>query len=92
MRIDDFQWDKVNEQHMARHGVSIFEVEEILLFGDPIYQKSREEKFVAFGVTEYGRYLFIVFAFKDKGLIRVVTARDMVDKEKRFWRRKKGVS
>lgn len=91
MRIRDFDWDEENENHIAAHGVSPVEVEEIIVYGEPIHQRSREGKFVTYGVTEEGRHLFIVFAIKGEGLIRVVTARDMVEKEKHFWRKRKGM-
>ena len=91
MHIRSFEWDEKNENHIAEHGVSPFEVEEVILFCRPFYQRSRESKYVAYGVTEEGRHLFIVFAIKSSGQIRVVTARDMEEKEKRYYRKRKGV-
>lgn len=91
MRIHDFNWDEKNEDHIAGHGVSAFEVEEAILLSKPFYQRSREGKYVAYAITEEGRFLFIVFAIKGRGLIRVITARDMTKKEKRYYRKRKGV-
>lgn len=92
MRIHTFDWDEKNEGHIARHGVAIFEVEEAILFDKPFYQKSREGKYVVYAVTEESRFLFIVFAIKGRSRIRVITARDMSEKEKRYYRKQKGVS
>ncbi len=92
MYIQAFDWDGRNEDHIAEHGVSIFEVEEAMVFQKPFYQKSREGRYVAYAVTENGRYLFIVFIIKDKRKIRVITARNMTKKEKRYYKRRKGVS
>lgn len=91
MYIHAFDWDEKNENHIANHGVTIFEVEEVILFRKPFYQKSREGKYIAYGVTEEGRYLFIVFVIKDTGRIKVITARDMIGKEKRYYRKRRGV-
>ena len=91
MYFHSFDWDENNENHIARHGVAIFEVEEAILFGKPVYQRSREDKYVAYGLTEEGRYLFIVFAIKGGSRIRVITARDMTGKEKRYYKKRKGV-
>ena len=61
----------------------------VILFDKPIYYKSRENTFVAYGFTEDGRYLFIVFKVKRRGVIRIITARDMTEKEKHNYRRKR---
>lgn len=91
MYIRAFDWDGKNEDHIARHGVAIFEVEEAILFDKAFYQKTRESKYVAYAVTGEGRCLFTVFAIKDRSRIRVITARDMTEKEKRFYKKRKGV-
>lgn len=89
MRINDFDWDYRNIGHIARHNVQDYEVEEVILFDKPIYYKSRDKTFVAYGFTEDGRYLFIVFGVKRRGVIRVITARDMTEREKHNYRRKR---
>lgn len=89
MIIRDFEWDEKNENHISRHGVFPFEVEEAILFSKPLYQRSREWKYIAYAVTEEGRYLLIVFVIKGHGRIRVITARSMTDKEKRYYRERK---
>ncbi|MBU1366639.1 MAG: BrnT family toxin [bacterium] len=91
MHIDSFDWDEKNEDHIAEHGVAIFEVEETILFSKPFYQRSREGKYIAYVVTKEGRYLFIVFVIKDSGRIRVISARDMSEKEKCYYKKRKGV-
>lgn len=89
MYIRTFNWDARNRDHTAEHGVEVFEVEEAILYSKPFYQRSREGKYVAYTVTEGGRYLFVVFAVKGKGRIRVITARDMTNREKYYYKRKK---
>ncbi len=91
MRVHSFDWDEKNENHIAEHGIAVFEVEEAILFRNPFYQKTREDKYIAYAVTEDGRYLFIVFALKDIARIRVISARDMTEKEKRYYKKRKGI-
>lgn len=91
MRIHSFDWDEKNENHIAEHGVNVFEVEEAILFSRPFYQRSREDKYIAYSVSE-GKYLFIVFVIKDSGRIRVISAREMDEEEKRYYKKnRKGV-
>ncbi len=91
MYICAFDWDEKNESHIAEHGVTAFEVEEAILFCEPLYQRSRKGKYVAYAVTEDGRYLFVVFVIKNGGRVRVISARDMTWKEKRHYKKRKGV-
>jgi len=81
MYIDDFEWDRGNLAHISRHGIRDYEVEEAMLFDKPVYLSGREHRYYAYGTTEEGRYLFIVFVAKGAGIIRVVTARGMSRKE-----------
>ena len=90
MNIRTFDWDEKNENHIAEHGISILEVEEAVLFRKPFYQRTREGKYIAYAVTEDGRYLFIVFVLKGSTRIRVISARDMNEKEKRYYKKRKG--
>ncbi|MFC1621293.1 BrnT family toxin [Candidatus Omnitrophota bacterium] len=88
MWIYGFDWDGRNLEHISRHGVRDYEVEEVILFGRPIFQRSKDNTYMAFGVTQDGRYLLVVFATKAYGLIRVITARDMTGREKHNYRRR----
>lgn len=77
-----FEWNSANEEHLSRHGVLPEETEEVLVQA-PLVRRSREGKYLAFGQTLDGRYLTVVFALKGTGTVRVVTARDMDNKERR---------
>ncbi len=44
--------------------------------------------FYMLGHTVSGRYLFVVYALKNKGIARVITAMDMVEKTKKLYRRR----
>ena len=88
MLINGFDWDSVNLEHINGHRIQNYEVEEAMLFDKPIYQKGKGGVFIAFAIAENGRYLFIVFKCKGKGLIRVITERGMIGREKHSYRRR----
>ena len=88
-RIAGFEWDAWNAGHIARHRVSPDEAEQALL-NEPLFRKGRGGYRVAFGRTDEGRYLFVVYVLKAGGTARVVTARDMTPAERRYYRRQKG--
>jgi uncharacterized DUF497 family protein len=82
-----FEWDKVNEDHIALHGYEVDEVEEVFE-GKFKIRRGRESTYLCYGATLDGRLAFIVFKRLGKGRIRVITARDMQDNERRMYRRK----
>ena len=86
MKLGGFEWDKKNEEHISRHNVAPEEVEELFQGYYRTY-KTQGGKHVVYGKTDAGRYLLVVVAKKESRL-RVVTARDMVEKEKKLLRRK----
>ena len=88
MYIRDFEWDVENKVHIWEHSVDTLEAEEVFI-DKPVYQKTIDGKYIAFGISVEGRYLFVVFFLKGKGLIRVVTARDMTDREKHNYRKRR---
>lgn len=65
------------------------EVEEALV-GDPLVLRGADDRYLAYGQTENDRWLFAVYVRRPGGRVRVLTARDMTDREKRFARRKRG--
>lgn len=88
--IAAFDWDEYNEDKIWElHRVARDEVESVFYEGQPLVRKAAENKYYAFGQTEDGRYLFIVFVWKPNRVIRVVTARDMDDSERFGFRKSK---
>jgi len=85
-----FDWDQGNiNKNWDKHRVHHLECEEIF-FNEPLVTKvekrgvSQEERVSALGVTNEGRFLFVVFAIR-RGRIRVVSARDMNKKERKIY-------
>lgn len=82
-----FWWDEDNIEHIANHGVEPYEAEEVI-DNARLTKKVGEGKYLAYGQTDSGRYLLVVFAPKPPSRLRVVTARDMTTAEKRQIRRR----
>lgn len=87
MVISGFDWDDQNVLHIERHQFSPEEVEEVF-DGDYKVRRARQGLYIALGETLDGRLAFVVFRRLSKGVIRVVTARDMENNERRRYRRK----
>lgn len=89
MRIEHLEWDKDNLEHIARHDVEDYEVEEVC-FGRPKFRRGRKQTIRTYGQTEDGRYLFIVLVRRgDENEYRAITARDMTKSERRLFQRMK---
>jgi uncharacterized DUF497 family protein len=73
---DGFDWDDANLGHIARHGVSRDEAEQVVL-NDPVdggqQMQDGEERFLQIGVTDTLRVLVVVTTWRGD-LVRVVTA------------------
>ena len=71
----EFDWDKHNERHLAKHGITPVDAEDVLS-GDHIlleYQtEGEEQRWVAVGATRTGRTLNIVFTIRNGG-VRPIT-------------------
>ena len=83
--IRGFRWDDENAAHIGRHRVAPDEVEEIFING-PVVLRGRDDRYLAYGRTAGGRLVFVVYVARPRGQIRVLTARDMTEREKRFYR------
>jgi uncharacterized DUF497 family protein len=86
--IDHFIWqDWVVEKLYSKHGVDPFDVEEA--FFNPPYKvrRTKSEKYLLYGRSQSGRYLFVVFVWEGQS-IKVISARDMTRSERQFFGRK----
>jgi len=78
-------WDDENEEHIARHRVSIWEVESLL--SHHCHFRRHRGRFLGYGQTADGRYLMVVLEALGMGTWRPVTARDMTQTERRLLQR-----
>ena len=85
-RIVGLTWDDLNEQHIARHGVEAYEVEEA--FEDIRYTNRSGDYLRVPAQTYGGRYLTIIIDHEVQGYWYTVAARDMAYSERRLLRRR----
>jgi len=88
--LKEFDWDQWNRDKIwQRHSVKIYECEEVffnsslkILFDET--HSITEKRYYAYGDTDTGRLLFIVFTIRGQK-IRVISARNMNKKERRWY-------
>jgi hypothetical protein len=85
--VSAFDWDDDNIIHIQRHNFSPEEVEEVFA-GSHKVRRGRENRYIATGETLDGRLAFVIFRRMPRGVVRVITARDMEANERRLYRRK----
>jgi uncharacterized DUF497 family protein len=86
----DFRWNEWNIEHIASHGVSIDEEENLIhAAGRPYPRKIEEDKWLTWGQGRGGRFLQVIFVTDENDTIYVIHARPLTDQEKRRLRRRK---
>jgi uncharacterized DUF497 family protein len=85
-----FQWDRGNtNKNLVKHNVQNWECEQVffnrplLVLEDPEHSVA-EKRWAAFGKTDQGRLLVLIFT-KRGNLLRVISARAMNSKERKFY-------
>jgi len=90
--VTGFEWDAGNaRKSQLKHDVSQTEAETVF-FNDPLLVLSdvkhsqKEARFHALGMTDESRMLHVTFTLrKNQQLIRIISARDMHEKEKAIY-------
>ena len=78
----EFDWDDENVGHIARHGLEPEDVVEIFTRRHVVL-RGRRGRHLAYGRTEAGRHIVVVFERSPGRTIRAITARDMTRNERR---------
>ncbi|MBI4496410.1 MAG: BrnT family toxin [Chloroflexi bacterium] len=85
----EFAWDDDNIEHLARHGITPEEVED--LFAGPLVRRrggtDAPDRFRVLGRTAAGRYLAIVYQEKARGSVRPFTGWEMRPYERELYER-----
>ena len=82
----EFEWDEYNEEKLLlRHNVSALEAEQCSANANT--RRRHGDALLLMGATDSGRMLFLVYEQKANGVVRVYSAREMTDKERRVYRR-----
>lgn len=87
MRIDDLEWTLDRIEHIARHGITPEEVEEVFAAAQ-VFKRGKGGVYEAWGRAESGRYGLVIFRYLGHNRAWPITARDMDENEKRLLRRK----
>jgi len=83
--LPEFEWDEHNEDKLLdRHKVSALEAEQC--FANPHTKRRHGDDLLMLGITDDGRMLFLVYEQKAGGVVRVYSARNMNEREKRTYR------
>ena len=85
VRIKRLNWDKRNIFHIACHGITVKDAEDVCS-GRHIARKAKD-RYLLYGETEAGRHIFIVLE-KTGDSFRPITARDMGESEKRIYKKR----
>ena len=94
MKIRRLIWlEEIVEKLERKHQVSVEEVTQVFLHRPRFLLKERgrvegEHLYNALGRTDGGRYLSVFFIYKKDGNALIITARDMTEKERRFYAKK----
>ena len=80
--IRELLWNDWNIEHIARHNVSLHEVENVC-YSNPFVTRARNKTLRSIGQTHSGRFLAIFLAPRGKGSYFVVTAREATEAERR---------
>jgi len=84
--LPEFEWDEHNEEKLLRnHNVSALEAEQC--FANPHTKRRQGDDLLMLGITDGGRMLLLVYEQKPNGVVRVYSAREMTDAERRTHRR-----
>jgi len=89
-RISSIKWTKQNIEHISKHNIIPEEIEEVCFNTQdkPFIRTGDENLHYVFGQTTSGRYLFIVVKFLRNGEVLVITARDMNNWERNYYKKR----
>ena len=94
MKIESCIWlSHIVDKLAYKHQVETNEVEEVFDFNPSIRfiqngDRKGENVYIALGQTEAGRYLAVVFIYKNNNSALILSARDMAKKERKQYGRK----
>ena len=94
MNIEGIIWlNQFVDKLAFKHQVEIYEVEEVLSENPKFRfvekgERKSENIYMALGQTESGRYLTVLFIYKQTKEALILSARDMAKKERKMYGRK----
>jgi hypothetical protein len=86
----EFRWNEWNVDHIAEHGVAPAEAEHVVNFAArPYPERIGDGKYRVAGQTAQGRCLQVVYVFSPPGIVYVIHAMPLSDRDKRRDRRRR---
>ena len=82
MYIGELDWDDYRIDHIAQHDVDPDEVWEVCEDPRHLARRQKRNRYLLYGQTKDGRYLFVVIEQIGDSVYKPITARDMTDREK----------
>ncbi len=81
---------EILEKIEENHGIDFTEIEDLfarrhLVLKGPVDQYG-ERRYTSLGQGTAGRYLLVIYTVPEPGVAKVITARDMMPKERRYYR------
>ena len=92
----------VREKLLMKHNIEIWEIEEVIYDDPHAFSLVYRDCFFVYGQTFAGRYLLVLVRIlsqeetaelnfeSDVNVLKIITARDMNDKQRRMYTRRKG--
>lgn len=87
--IKELVWDEWNIGHIARHGVTPDEVEQVRQ-GDFVYWEADKGRIMLVGETKAGRLISAVLSYKGEGRYYPITSHTASRKQRRRYQELKG--
>ena len=85
----EFRWNPWNLEHIAGHGVSPEEAEQVVLRAERPYPQARADgKWCVVGRGHGGRWLQVIYVFDAAHAVFIIHARPLTDREKRRERKR----
>ncbi len=86
----EFRWISWNIEKCLLHGILPEEAEHVVRHAARSYpRRIDDQKYLAWGQTESGGYLQVIFLIQDDGEVFVIHARPLTSKEKHRFRRRR---
>ena len=86
-----YSWDEEkNQKNIAKHGISfeeassVFSDDHALLIAD-LFHSDEEERFIALGISNALRVLYVCHCYRDGDVIRIISARKATKHESELY-------
>jgi len=91
VKVSCLHWDDANIEHVARHGLSPVDIEDVC-FGEHISFRGKQRRYVLYGKTRGGMMIMVVLEqlSRHRQVFRPITATPMTEREKHRYRRRAG--